>query len=158
MTDDTPHRTGSATAGTDPTDDPSTLRSVTLDRVTTGTYVARTARGGSVTMSSTDDAHLTPVELLLAAIAGCTAVDVDTVTSRRVEPDALTVTVTAHKLTDETGSALHDIRLTLALDLPDDAPERVRQVAERALRVSHDRTCTVSRTVEAGTPVAVRLA
>ncbi|GGC13320.1 OsmC family protein [Cellulomonas carbonis] len=135
-----------------------TLRSVTLDRVTTGTYVARTARGGSVTMSSTDDAHLSPIELLLAAIAGCTAVDVDTVTSRRAEPDALTVTVTAHKVHDGTGTVLRDVELTLSLRLPDDAPEGVREVAERALRVSHDRTCTVSRTVEAGTPVSVRMA
>ena len=62
------------------------LRRVTLTRDSVGRYTARNDRGGSITLSSGTD-ELSPVELLLAGIAGCTAVDVDTVTTRRAEPD-----------------------------------------------------------------------
>ncbi len=42
----------------------------------------------------------TPVELMLAAIGGCTRIDVDVVTSRRAEPEAFEVAVNADKIKD----------------------------------------------------------
>ncbi len=42
-------------------------------------------------MGEGDGADFTPVELLLAAIAGCSAIDVDYLTARRAEPDAFEV-------------------------------------------------------------------
>ncbi|WP_406081131.1 OsmC family protein [Micromonospora sp. NBC_00858] len=48
----------------------------------------------------------TPVELLLAAIGGCTAIDVDHITRRRAEPTQLSVVVSGDKIRDETGGRL----------------------------------------------------
>ena len=53
-----------------------TLRSVSLRRASAGTFVATNVRGGELTFGGADD-QFSPVELLLVAIAGCTAMDVD---------------------------------------------------------------------------------
>jgi putative redox protein len=135
-----------------------THRQVTVERAERGVYVARNARGGELRVSGDDGATFTPVELLLVAIGACTAVDVDTVTSRRAEPDHFVVTVDAEKIRDAGGSALQDLQVTFDLAFPDgEAGDAARSVVARAVQVSHDRTCTVSRTVEAGTPVEVRV-
>jgi hypothetical protein len=54
---------------------------------------------------------------------------------------------------------LEILRMTFTVTFPD-GPEgdAARQVLPRALRVSHGKDCTVSRTVELGTPVDAVLA
>ena len=76
---------------------PGDARHVTLTRDSVGRYTVRNDRGGSITTSSGTE-ELSPVELLLAGIAACTAVDVDTVTTRRAEPDSFLIDVTADKV------------------------------------------------------------
>ena len=133
-----------------------THRWVTLDRIESGVYVARNARGGELRLGSDDGDTFTPVELLLAALAGCTAVDVDTVTGRRSEPDLFQARVDAEKVRDEGGNVLRDLRLTFTVTFPEgEAGDAARAALPRALQVSHDRSCTVSRTIESGTPVQV---
>ncbi|WP_026454715.1 OsmC family protein [Saccharomonospora iraqiensis] len=134
-----------------------TLRSVSIERVSTGRYVARNARGGTLPLSSNDDADFSPVELLLAAIGGCTAVDTDVVTSRRAEPTEFTVTVSGDKVQDkETGNRMENLAVTFRVAFPEgDDGDRARDVLPRTVRLSHDKLCTVSRTVELGTPVDV---
>ncbi len=135
--------------------DDDTLRSVSIERVSTGRYVARNARGGTLPLSSNDDADFSPVELLLAAIGGCTAVDTDVVTSRRAEPTEFTVTVSGDKVQDkETGNRMENLAVTFRVAFPEgDDGDRAREVLPRTVRLSHDKLCTVSRTVELGTPV-----
>ncbi|CAL9636986.1 OsmC family protein [Streptomyces sp. enrichment culture] len=136
------------------TDD--TLRSVTVERTSTGHFVATNARGGTLSFGSAgdDDAQFTPVELLLAAIAGCTAVDVDIATSRHAEPDRFSIAVSGHKISDDLGNRLTDLNVTFSVSFPDgEGAERARAILPRAVKTSHDRLCTVSRTVEIGTPV-----
>lgn len=133
-------------------------RWVTIDRLDEGTYLARNARGGELRFGSTSGDGFTPVELLLAAIAGCTAVDVDVVTGRRSAAETFTARVDARYVRDETGNRLEDIELTFHVTFPPgDAGDAAREILPRVLATSHDRTCTVSRTIEAGTPVTVRL-
>jgi uncharacterized OsmC-like protein len=136
---------------------PSTLRSVELSRIAEGVYLATNGRGGTVRFGSHAGEAFTPVELLLAAIAGCSAVDVDTVTARRATADEFGVDVTAHKARDEGGgSVLRDIEMTFTLRFPEgDAGDAARALLSRAAKVSHDRSCTVSRTIESGVPVSV---
>jgi uncharacterized OsmC-like protein len=56
----------------------------------------------------------------------------------------------------EGGNSLKDIRLTFHVTFPEGAAgDAAREILPRAVRTSHDRTCTVSRTIEAGTPVEV---
>jgi uncharacterized OsmC-like protein len=139
------------------TSTPSTLRSVQLSRIAEGVYLATNARGGTVRFGSHAGEAFTPVELLLAAIAGCSAVDVDIVTGRRATADEFGVEVTAHKARDEGGgSVLRDIEMTFTLRFPEtEAGDAARALLPRAAKASHDRSCTVSRTVESGVPVSV---
>jgi putative redox protein len=131
-------------------------RKVTVERIETGVYRAINERGDQLTFGSVDEAGFTPVELLLAAIGGCSAVDVDVVTERRAEPDRFEVVVEADKVRDEVGNILRDIRMTFRITFPDgDAGDQARRLIPRAVRASHERACTVSRTIEAGTPVTV---
>jgi putative redox protein len=134
-------------------------RSVTLRRTGLGHYEVRNARGATMTIGIGDDADFTPVELLLAALGGCTGADVDYITSKRAEPDGFTVHVTGDKVRDETGgNRLVNLAIELRVTFPDgDAGDAAREALPRAARMSHDRLCTVSRTVQLGTPVDTRV-
>lgn len=133
-------------------------RSVTLERLETGVYRATNVRGGQVTFGSRAGDGFTPVEMLLAAIGACSAVDVDVVTGRRSEPERFEVQVEADKVRDDVGNILRDIQMTYRVAFPEGSDgDKARDMLPRAAKTSHDRTCTVSRTIEAGTPVAVRI-
>ncbi len=135
----------------------STFRSVEIERTSVGQYVVRNARGGSMTMGAGEDGSFTPVELLLAAIGGCTAVDVDHITSRRAEPTRFSVEVSGDKIRDEAGgNRMRNLTVTFTVEFPAGADgDRAREALPRSLRQSHDRLCTVSRTVELGSPVSI---
>lgn len=134
-------------------------RHVSLTRLATGVYRATNADGVTLDFGSKMDDGFSPVELLLAALGGCSAVDVDAVTSRHSEPDRFDVDVDATYVRGDDGNRLTDLQVTFHLAFPDDeGGDRARTRAPAAMRNSHDRSCTVSRTVEAGTPVEMRLA
>ena len=131
-------------------------RSVRLERIRTGRYTAINARGGQIDVSIGDDTDtaFTPVELLLVAMGGCTGADVDFLTSRRAEPDRFEVLVDAEKVRDEHGNHLTGLVITFRVSFPDgEAGDRARALLPDAVQKSHDRLCTVSRTIELGTPI-----
>ena len=134
-------------------------RHVTLERVDTGVYRATNPRGVELTFGSLLEDGFTPVEVLLAAIGGCSAVDVDLMTTRRADPERFEVEIDAEKVVDDDGgNLLRDLRVTFRVTFPEGADgDKARDRLPRAVRNSHDRTCTVSRTVEAGTPVTLRI-
>jgi putative redox protein len=133
-------------------------RSVTIERAANGRFSVTNARGGRFTLAAGDDADFTPVELLLAAIGGCTALDVDALTSRRAEPEAFDVLVEADKVRDAGGNHLTGITVTFRVAFPDgEQGDQARAVLPDMVKKSHDRLCTVSRTVEMGTPVTARI-
>ncbi|MEW1599759.1 OsmC family protein [Streptomyces sp. NPDC093808] len=134
-------------------------RSVVVERTSSSRFTATNPRGGTIRFSTDGGDAFTPVELLLAAIGGCSAADVDVATSRHAEPAAFTVEVTGDKISDERGNRMTGLRVTFHVAFPDeDGAERARAILPRAVRVSHDRLCTVSRTVELGTPVTTVVA
>lgn len=133
-------------------------RAVSLARTRLGRYEVTNERGGTISIGGGDDAEFTPVELLLTAIAGCTAVDVDYITSRRAEPVEFVVASSGEKVrTDEEGNHMRDLEVVFRVRF--DAGEegdRARRMLPRAIERSHARLCTVSRAVELGTPVSMR--
>ena len=119
---------------------------------------AEGCRGLELRFGSKDPDGFTPVELLLAAIAGCSAVDVDVVTGRRSPATTFSARVDAQAVRDEGGNVLRDIELTFRVRFPEGPDgDAARAALPRAVQTSHDRTCTVSRTIEAGVPVGVRI-
>jgi putative redox protein len=134
-------------------------RPVTIDRTSNGHYTVSNERGGTISVGNGSDDSFTPVELLLTAIGACTAIDVDVLTSRRAEPDSFRVTVAGTKIKDEQhANRLTDIAVTFTLRFPDgEDGDKARELLPEALKISHQRLCTVSRTVELGTPIGFTL-
>jgi len=135
-------------------------RSVQMSRLEKGRFDVVNPRGGRMVIGHGGvDEAFTPVELLLAAIAGCTATDVDFITTKRAEPVRFDVSITGDKIRDDLGNRMSDLVLSFDVAFGDDDAGRAatERVAD-AVRASHDRLCTVSRTVEVGTPVETRIA
>jgi len=133
-------------------------RSVTITRTSAGRYTAVNGRGGVLDFGTGDVDDFTPVELFLTAIGGCTAVDVDILTTRRAEPESFVVQVNGEKVRDEGGSRMEELSVTFRVRFPEgEDGDAARALLPDAMQRSHDRLCTVSRTVELGTPVATRI-
>jgi len=133
---------------------PETFRSVELTRMGHGRYKATNVRGGVLPIGSGEDPDFTPVELLLAAIAGCSAIDVDLITGKRAQPDRFEVQASGDKIRDEQGNHMTNLRLVFDLSFPEgEAGDAARGVLQRAIEQSRDRLCTVSRTVALTSPV-----
>ncbi len=138
--------------------DSSVHRAVTVERIAQGVFTATNTRGGQLKFGTGRDTDFTPTELLLAAIAGCTAIDIDILTSRRAEPDSFGVRADADKVRDAHGNRLTGIVVTFQIAFPGGADgDRARAILPDAVRKSHDRLCTVGRTIETGTPITTRI-
>lgn len=133
-------------------------RTVTVERAAQGVFTATNTRGGQITFGTGSGTDFTPTELLLAAIGGCTAIDVDTLTSRRAEPDSFQILVDADKIRDSAGNRLTGIQVTFQITFPAGGPgDEARAILPDAVKKSHDRLCTVGRTVEVGTPITTAI-
>jgi uncharacterized OsmC-like protein len=130
-------------------------RQVSIDRLRTSHYTVTNERGGTISVGDGSDDSFTPVELLLTAIGGCTAIDVDLLTSRRAAPDSFRILVEGMKVRDEQhANRMADLVVTFKIAFPDGPDgDKARAILPDAVKVSHDRLCTVSRTVEIGTPI-----
>ncbi len=137
---------------TDPT--AANLRRIDLTKMGEGRFRATNQRGGVLPIGSGADPDFTPVELLLAALAGCSAIDVDLITGRRADATTFDVTTEGTKIRDEHGSRLVDLRITFDVRFPEDeAGDQAREVLPRSIAQSRDRLCTVGRTVQVGAPI-----
>lgn len=129
--------------------------SVTIERTGAGRFVATNARGGTVPIGSGEGEQFTPVELLLAAVAGCSGIDVDALTTRLAEPEGFTMTASAQKVRDEQGNHLGPVTVSVSVTFPGgEAGDAARARLPEAVALSRDRLCTVSRTVLLPTPVS----
>lgn len=132
-------------------------RSVRLTRTGPTTFEAVNDRGGTITMGSGNSAEFTPVELLLAAAAGCAGIDVDLITGRRAEALQFGIEASGAKVRDENGNHLSDVEVVFTVRFPDDETgDAAREALPRSIEQSRDRLCTVSRTIALPTPVTMR--
>lgn len=131
-----------------------TLRSIDLVKIGEGRYKATNRRGGVLPVGAGDDPDFTPVELLLAALAGCGAIDLDLVTAKRAPAETFAARAEGHKVRDEQGNHLVGLRVSFDVTFPEgEAGDRAREVVPRTLQQVRDRLCTVGRTVALGEPV-----
>lgn len=139
---------------------PETFRRVELTKIGAHRYKATNARGGETYFGSGgDDPDFTPVELLLAAIAGCGAIDVDLIAGKRAAAETFRVEASGDKVRDEQGNHLVNLSVTFDITFPEgEAGDAARAVLPRALAQTRDRLCTVSRTVAIGEPIEFHLA
>ena len=135
------------------TDD--TLRSVELTRIGPARFKATNARGGETFFGTGgEDPDFTPIELLLAAIAGCSALDVEAITHKRTTSTTFDVHAEGHKVRDAEGNHLTGIRVSFDIAFPEGPDgDAARDRVQAAIDLSHDRLCTVSRTVQLGADV-----
>jgi putative redox protein len=134
------------------------MPTVNLSRLSQHHFEATNSRGGTVSFGRKWTGEFTPVELLLAAIAGCTAMDVDAITVKRSEPVRFQVSCSGHTTKSAHGNHVIDIQVAFDVEFPEGEEGRAAEdVLPKAIRKSHDRLCTVTRTVELPTPVDARL-
>lgn len=131
------------------------LRAVELTRIGPARFKATNARGGETFFGTGgEDPDFTPVELLLAAIAGCSALDVEAITHKRTTSTRFEVRAEGHKVRDEHGNHMTGLRVSFDVAFPE-GPEgdAARARVQGAIEMSRDRLCTVSRTVQLGADV-----
>lgn len=132
-----------------------TTRSIKLRKIGENRFMAINERGGETFMGTGgEDPDFTPVELLLAAIAGCSAIDVDMITRKRTAASTFELTASGDKVRDDGGNHMTGLRLTFDVSFPE-GPEgdAARAMLPKAIEMSRDRLCTVSRTVQLGADV-----
>ncbi|MGQ4512344.1 OsmC family protein [Streptomyces sp. DW26H14] len=128
-----------------------------IERTGTHEFRARNARGAQVRIGRVDgEGSFTPGELLQLAAAGCAAVTVEELVVRRSGEDARFVATAGNDR--RPGSHEYDaLHVSLDVDLSS-LDEAARERVAAAIRTAVERECTVSRTIEKGTPVTLDIA
>ena len=133
-------------------------RQIDMEKIGPSRFRATNARGGVLPIGDGNDPDFSPVELLLAALAGCGAVTIDPITARRGTATTFRARAEGEKVHEDGGTRISGITVTFDVQFPE-GPEgdAAREILPSALQRTHDRICTVSRTVEAGEPVVMQL-
>ena len=131
------------------------LRHVSLTRTGPASFRATNVRGGRIEVDAGNGDNFSPVELLLVAMGACSGLDVDALTSRRAEPSTFDVAVQGDKLRDDNGNHMDNIVISFKVSFPEGPQgDAARAVLPDAVQRSHDRLCTVTRTVILPTTVS----
>ncbi|MCE7009853.1 OsmC family protein [Kibdelosporangium philippinense] len=130
---------------------------VQIRRAAPAKFVATNARGAEITIGrSQDGADFSPVELLMAALGACATLSADSIVTRRLGEDApLDMVVTAEK--DEEADRVTSVDTKFDIDassLSEAEQAKLIKLVAKAVEL----TCTVSHSVEPGTPVTVTFA
>ena len=124
-------------------------RTVRVEVTGDGVITAVNDRGGQLRVGTGWEGEgFNPIELLLAAIGGCAAIDFGaTLDRRRHSLSSLAIEVSGYKAEDE---RMEEIAVHYLLPAGANVPE---EDVEAARRLTAEVLCTVSRTVEHGCPV-----
>ncbi|HEX6342612.1 OsmC family protein [Umezawaea sp.] len=116
-------------------------------------FVASNGRGAEVRIGRKDqDGSFSPVELLLAAAAGCVAVTAETALTRRVGE----FTAHAEHVSVEGAHELTTVPVSLDYDLSG-LDEAQRAALEVVVRRAVEQLCTVTRTLKASATTPLTL-
>ena len=99
------------------------------------------------------------VKRFMAALESGDGVTACSLLTKRAEAESGQIRSSGHKVRDEAGNHLVDLEVVFDLRYPEGAEgDAARAALPMALQRSNDRLCTVSRTVQIGTPVRATLA
>lgn len=130
------------------------MSNVEVRRVGQHDFVATNDRGASVRVGRAGaQGAFTPVELLLAAAAGCAIVTAETLVTRRVEGE---LTARADDVRPAGAHELDAVPVTLDYDVSQ-LDEEQRAALEAAVRRAIDQLCTVTRTLKKAPPTPLDL-
>ncbi len=106
-----------------------------------GTFIGRNPKGGTVQMGMVNDKPgVSPMEMILAGLAGCTGVDIADILAKKRQPlKALKVKVRGHKR-EEFPKIFDEIEVTYFVYGDGIDPQAV----ERAIQLSEEKYCSVS--------------
>ena len=137
---------------------PASDRTVDLVRTGKARFTATNVRGGTIEIGDGADDAFSPVELLLAALGGCSGLDLDAILGKRSDFEFFGINARGDKVRDDDGNHLVNIQLTFDAEFPEgEAGQAARDFLPNAMAKSRDRLCTVSRTVQLSTPVEFRV-
>jgi uncharacterized OsmC-like protein len=130
-------------------------RSVDLVRTGKGSFLATNERGGTIEFGDgIENNAFTPVELLLAALGGCSGLDLDAILGKRAEFESFAINARGDKVRDDQGNHLVNLQVSFDARFPEgEAGDAARDFLPDAMAKSHDWLCTVSRTIQIGAPV-----
>ncbi|MBK6518322.1 MAG: OsmC family protein [Polyangiaceae bacterium] len=121
---------------------------VTVERVGSGTFEARNEQGGTLRMDGPADmgapgTSLKPMETVLAALAGCSGIDVVKILTQQKEPLAgLTIEVDGTRK-DAIPAVFTDIAVRFVIKGP-----VAENKARRAVALSMEKYCSVTKMLE----------
>lgn len=130
------------------------MSNVEVRRVGQHEFVATNDRGASVRVGRKGaEGSFTPVELLLAAAAGCAVVTAETLVTRRVDGELV---ARADDVRSADGHSLTSVPVALDYDISQ-LDDTQRAALETAVRRAIDQLCTVTRTLKAAPPTPLAL-
>ena len=87
---------------------------------------------------------VSPMELLLMGVAGCSAIDIVAILNKqKINPKVLKMEVNGHRNADEVPALFYQIDIIIYLEGHFSAEK-----AKRAAQLSYDKYCSVSKTLE----------
>ena len=129
-------------------------RCVDLHKIGKHLFQATNGRGGAVSIGTADGIDFSPVELLLAGLAACGALDLDFITGKRAPFTQFAARSEGDVVRDEHGNHVVNLQVTFDVTFPDgEGGDAARSVVPATLDRIRDRLCTVGRTVQLSAPV-----
>ncbi|MGB2244798.1 MAG: OsmC family protein [Flavobacteriaceae bacterium] len=90
-------------------------------------------------------AGISPMELLLMGVAGCSSIDIIAILGKqKINPETLRMEVYGHRKEGEVPALFHTIEITIFLEGENITPEK----ATRAAQLSYDKYCSVSKMID----------
>ena len=87
---------------------------------------------------------VSPMELLLMGVAGCSAIDIVTILNKqKINPKVLKMEVKGHRYDDKVPSLFYQIDIIIHLE-----GDFKEEKAKRAAKLSYEKYCSVSKTLE----------
>ena len=138
--------------------DGSLHRTVTVERITQGVFTKANTHGGQLRFGTAAIPTSPRPNCCWPQSPVARRSTFNILTSRRAEPDRFQVRADADKIRDAGGNRLTGIQVIFQIAFPGGARgDEARAILPDAVRKSHDRLCTVGRTVETATPITTKI-